>query len=112
VPSPKRMKGTGKVMFLALLPNIQSMLDKGHPYKEIYNIYADRLGFSYVQFTQYVKRYRPQPKPWVKSSQQPQGPLTSTEKKEPLTSKRVSSKAADDDKKFHWNPIPNKEELF
>ena len=55
-PQPKRMKGIGRVAFMAQLADITADLDAGWPVKAVYQKWAGNLGMSYVQFTRYVDR--------------------------------------------------------
>src|ERR1700728_4837320 len=56
LPQPKRMKGIGRVAFMAQLADITADLDAGWPVKAVYQKWAGNLGMSYVQFTRYVDR--------------------------------------------------------
>jgi hypothetical protein len=51
---PKRIKGIGRVAFIAHLADITADLDAGWPAKAVYERRAGSLGISYVQFTRYV----------------------------------------------------------
>lgn len=55
-PASKRMKGTGRVAFMAQLADITAERDAGWPLKAIYEAHRERLGISYAQFTRYVDR--------------------------------------------------------
>jgi Family of unknown function (DUF5338) len=50
----KRMKGIGRVAFLAQLAEITAELDAGWPIKAVYDNRKQRMGISYAQFTRYV----------------------------------------------------------
>ena len=50
-PAPKRMKGTGRVAFMAQRAAITAELEAGWPLKAIYESRRERLGISYAQFT-------------------------------------------------------------
>jgi Family of unknown function (DUF5338) len=52
-----RMKGFGRVAFIAQLAEITAELDAGWPIKAIYDNRKQRLGVSYVQFTRYVDQF-------------------------------------------------------
>jgi len=53
-PDRRRMKGVGRVAFIAHLAEITAELDAGWPIKAVYENRRDRLGMSYAQFTRYV----------------------------------------------------------
>ncbi len=54
---PKKVyRGAGRAAFLAHVDTFRELLDAGHPMREIYDEYAERLGFGYPQFTKYVGR--------------------------------------------------------
>ena len=53
-PEPKRMKGVGRVAFIAQLADITADLEAGWPVKAVYQKRADKLGISYAQFARYV----------------------------------------------------------
>lgn len=55
-PDQKRMRGVGRVTFLAHLAEITAELDAGWPLKVVYQNRSGRLGISYTQFTRYVDR--------------------------------------------------------
>ena len=50
----RRMKGVGRVAFIAHLAEITAELDAGWPIKAVYENRKERLGMSYAQFTRYV----------------------------------------------------------
>jgi hypothetical protein len=50
----RRMKGVGRVAFMARLEEITADLEAGWPVKAIYQKNADKLGISYAQFARYV----------------------------------------------------------
>ena len=50
----RRMKGVGRVAFIAHLAEITAELDAGWPIKAVYDNRKERLGMSYAQFTRYV----------------------------------------------------------
>ncbi len=52
----KRIKGIGRVAFIAHLADITADLDAGWPVKAVYQRQAGNLGISYVQYTRYVGR--------------------------------------------------------
>lgn len=54
LPDRRRMKGVGRVSFIAHLGEITAELDAGWPIKAIYEKRADALGLSYAQFARYV----------------------------------------------------------
>jgi hypothetical protein len=51
---PKRIKGLGRVAFLAQRADIAADLDAGWPLTAIYARRAGKLGISYAQFARYV----------------------------------------------------------
>lgn len=109
--SKKRIKGAGRVAFLALADVFQGLLNKGHNRKEIYDIYAPKLGICYDQFCRYVNRYLD-----VSLGRKKKTVVMSTpgERKNPsqtVPNPKEKQKQSLDNK-FHWDPIPNKEELF
>jgi hypothetical protein len=53
-PDRRRMKGVGRVAFVAHLAEITAELDAGWPIKAVYENRKERLGMSYAQFTRYV----------------------------------------------------------
>jgi Family of unknown function (DUF5338) len=53
-PEPKRMKGVGRVAFMAQLADITTDLEAGWPVKAVYRKGAGKLGISYAQFARYV----------------------------------------------------------
>jgi hypothetical protein len=53
-PEPKRMKGVGRVAFMAQLADITADLEAGWPVKAVYQKCAGKLGISYAQFARYV----------------------------------------------------------
>jgi hypothetical protein len=53
-PDRRRMKGLGRVAFIAHLAEITAELDAGWPIKAVYENRKGRLGMSYAQFTRYV----------------------------------------------------------
>jgi hypothetical protein len=53
-PEPKRMKGVGRVAFMAQLADITADLEAGWPVKAVYQKCAEKLGISYAQFARYV----------------------------------------------------------
>lgn len=55
--APKRMKGVGRVAFLAHRIEIAAELEAGWPIKAIYQRRADKLGMSYQQFARYVDAF-------------------------------------------------------
>jgi len=55
-PDQKRIRGVGRVTFLAHLAEITAELDAGWPLKVVYENRSGRLGISYTQFTRYVER--------------------------------------------------------
>lgn len=55
-PTPKRMKGTGRVSFMAQLADITAELDAGWPVKAVYEKRAQTVGISYAQFARYVEQ--------------------------------------------------------
>ncbi|HEX5416705.1 MAG TPA: TraK family protein [Chloroflexota bacterium] len=54
LPERKRMKGIGRVAFMAHLAEIIADLEAGWPIKAVYQKRADKLGMSYAQFARYV----------------------------------------------------------
>jgi hypothetical protein len=50
----RRMKGIGRVAFIAHLAEITTELDAGWPIKAVYENRKQRLGMSYAQFSRYV----------------------------------------------------------
>jgi hypothetical protein len=54
LPERKRMKGVGRVAFMAHLAEITADLGAGWPIKAVYQKRADKLGMSYAQFARYV----------------------------------------------------------
>jgi hypothetical protein len=50
----RRMKGIGRVAFIAHLAEITTELDAGWPIKAVYENRKERLGMSYAQFSRYV----------------------------------------------------------
>lgn len=55
-PDRRRMKGIGRVTFIAHLAEITAELDAGWPLKAVYENRQGRLGISYAQFARYVDR--------------------------------------------------------
>ena len=53
-PGRRRVKGLGRVAFIANLQEITVELDAGWPIKAVYDKRAVRLGMSYAQFARYV----------------------------------------------------------
>lgn len=49
-----RMKGVGRVAFIAHLETITTELDAGWPIKAVYERHAAELSMSYAQFARYV----------------------------------------------------------
>jgi hypothetical protein len=54
--TPKRMKGMGRVAFIAARDEIAAELAAGWPVKAIYQRRAAQLGIGYPQFTRYVAK--------------------------------------------------------
>ncbi|HUZ64831.1 MAG TPA: TraK family protein [Acetobacteraceae bacterium] len=54
---PKRIKGLGRVAFLAQRADIAADLDAGWPLTAIYARRAGKLGISYAQFARYVDQH-------------------------------------------------------
>lgn len=54
LPGKRRMKGVGRVAFLAHRAEIEAELEAGWPIKAVYEKRADKLGISYQQFARYV----------------------------------------------------------
>lgn len=54
ITGSKRMKGMGRVVFLAHLDEIKAEIDAGWPIKAAFQKRADRLAMSYAQFARYV----------------------------------------------------------
>jgi hypothetical protein len=52
----KRMKGMGRVVFIAHLDAIRAELDAGWPIKAVFQKRADKLAISYAQFARYVDK--------------------------------------------------------
>ena len=82
-PDRRRMKGVGRVAFIAHLAEITAELDAGWPIKAVYQNRKERLGMSYAQFTRYVDQIvrrgrRPQapPHPTPAPSQRSRGPTS------------------------------------
>lgn len=50
-------RGAGRVAFLARKQEIQEMIDAGHPTKNVYRKYGDKLNISYGQFARYVNKF-------------------------------------------------------
>jgi Family of unknown function (DUF5338) len=59
VTPPNRMKGSGRIAFLAQKNEIASELKAGWPIKASYLARAEKLGIGYLQFTRYVEVYIP-----------------------------------------------------
>jgi hypothetical protein len=81
-PDRRRMKGLGRVAFIAHLAEITAELDAGWPIKAVYENRKGRLGMSYAQFTRYVdqvvrhgRRTQIPPHPTSAPSQPPVRPL-------------------------------------
>jgi hypothetical protein len=80
---PKRMKGMGRVVFIAHLDAIKAEIDAGWPIKAVFQKRADKLAMSYAQFARYVAKIvrgntRGRAKPPEQSpspAQQPPDPL-------------------------------------
>lgn len=53
----KRVRGAGRVGFLARRDEFAKLIEAGHPLRSIYNDHQDALDISYSQFTRYVTRY-------------------------------------------------------
>lgn len=51
---PKRIKGIGRVAFLAQRADIAADIEAGWPLTAIYDRRAGKLGISYAQFARYV----------------------------------------------------------
>ncbi len=51
------MKVNGRVAFLALKDQIETELEAGAFATRIYRKFRDQLGFSYTQFTRYLRQY-------------------------------------------------------
>lgn len=57
-PGGKRLKGAGRVSFLARIEQVRSEVNEGWPLVAIFDRHKADLGvLSYSQFTRYVKRY-------------------------------------------------------
>jgi hypothetical protein len=56
LPQRKRMKGVGRVAFMARLDDITADLEAGWPIKAVYQKCSDKIGMSYAQFARYVDR--------------------------------------------------------
>ena len=54
LPARRRVKGLGRVAFIANLREITAELEAGWPIKAVYDKRAARLGMSYAQFARYV----------------------------------------------------------
>ena len=50
-------RGAGRVAFLARKQEIKEMIDAGHPIKNVYRKYGDKLNISYGQFARYVNKF-------------------------------------------------------
>ena len=59
VTVPKRMRGSGRIAFLAQRNEIAAELEAGWPVKASYLARADRLAISYQQFNRYVNAFIP-----------------------------------------------------
>jgi hypothetical protein len=57
VTAAKRMKGSGRIAFLAQKNEIAAELKAGWPLKASYLARADKLGISYQQFTRYARLF-------------------------------------------------------
>jgi hypothetical protein len=53
-PGRRRVKGLGRVAFIANLQEITAELEAGWPIKAVYDKRVARLGMSYAQFARYV----------------------------------------------------------
>ncbi len=56
-PDRRRMKGMGRVIFVAHLAEITAELAAGRSLKAVYEHRRGRLGISYAQFARYVDRF-------------------------------------------------------
>lgn len=50
-------RGAGRVAFLARQKEIKEMVDAGHPLRNVYRKYGDKLNISYGQFARYVNKF-------------------------------------------------------
>lgn len=89
-PGKRRLKGEGRVGFLARVEEIRTLIDQGYPLLSIYERHKDGLTITYSQFTRYVAKFitrkeahgqaesaggtqAPGPKPSAPAGQQPAG---------------------------------------
>ena len=111
----KRM-GIAKPYFLGMTKIIEDLTARGFSLKSTYMIIQPPMG--YRQFTRYVQAYIGAPGQNKKKGNLPPGLNPATAKPanptaQPPKSSPTSSTTKDkDDKKFHWNPTPNREELI
>lgn len=111
-----KMKGVGRVAFLAHLDPIQTELAQGWPVKAIYLRYAEQLEMSYQQFARYVRRYlKANPAAQAVHAAQPeQAPTTPApapvqEAPSPTGPKRLDVEMP----RFHYDPKPlDKDDLI
>jgi hypothetical protein len=57
VDSKKKVRGAGRVAFLAHLEGIKKMIDAGHPLVSVFEEYESKLSIKSGQFGKYVRKY-------------------------------------------------------
>lgn len=55
--SKKKVRGAGRVAFLARQEGIKKMIEAGHPLVSVYQEYEDELTIKYGQFAKYVNKF-------------------------------------------------------
>lgn len=50
-------RGAGRVAFLARKDEIKEMIDAGHPSKNVYRKYGEKMNISYGQFARYIAKF-------------------------------------------------------
>lgn len=55
--SKKKVRGSGRVAFLARVEGIKKMIEDGHPLISVYQEYEDELTIKYGQFAKYVNKF-------------------------------------------------------
>lgn len=68
-------RGAGRVAFLAREKEIKEMIEAGHPTKNVYRKYGDKLNISYGQFARYVNKFIRR-KPDENQGKKPAAPAT------------------------------------
>ena len=90
IENKKKIRGSGRVGFLAEAGRLKKMVDAGHPLLSIYQKYEKDMSIGYSQFVKYIHQFiRSKPREMSQQEKKPAG----IKEKRPVRSKKADQPA-------------------